>query len=72
MYIIRTLSKSKKNSTEKYYTYRLIESTRIGKKVKKITLLNLGSDFNVEQEDWAELSTDITQLSKPEAEKRHS
>ena len=62
MYIIRTLSKSKKNSTEKYYTYRLIESTRIGKKVKKITLLNLGSDFNVEQEDWAELSSRINDI----------
>ena len=62
MYIIRTLSKSKKNSTEKYYTYRLMESTRIGKKVKKITLLNLGSDFNVEQEDWTELSSRINDI----------
>jgi hypothetical protein len=48
MHIIKTISKSKKDSSEKYYTYRLMESVRIGKKVKKITLLNLGSDFSVE------------------------
>ena len=57
MYIIKTISKSKKNSSEKYYTYRLMESIRVGKKVKKITLLNLGSNFNVEQKDWTELSS---------------
>ena len=64
MYIIKTISKSKKNSSEKYYTYRLMESLRIGKKVKKITLLNLGSDFNVAQEDWRDLSTRIDDILK--------
>ena len=64
MYIIKTISKSKKNSSEKYYTYRLMESVRIGKKVKKITLLNLGSDFSVDQEDWRDLSTRIDDILK--------
>ena len=64
MYIIKTISKSKKNSSEKYYTYRLMESVRIGKKVKKITLLNLGSDFSVAQEDWRDLSIRIDDILK--------
>lgn len=64
MYIIKTISKSKKNSSEKYYTYRLMESQRIGQKVKKITLLNLGSDFNVAQEDWRDLATRIDDILK--------
>jgi hypothetical protein len=62
MYIIKTISKNKKNSSEPYYTYRLMESKRVGKKVKKITLLNLGSDFSVEQKDWAELSCRIDDI----------
>jgi hypothetical protein len=62
MYIIKTVSKSKKDSTKKYYTFRLMESQRIGDKVKKITLLNLGSDFNVEQKYWAELSKRIEDI----------
>ena len=64
MYIIKTISKSKKNSSEKYYTYRLMESVRIGKKVKKITLFNLGSDFSVAQEDWRDLSIRIDDILK--------
>ena len=62
MYIIKTISKSKKDSTKKYYTFRLIESQRIGDKVKKITLLNLGSDFNVDQEHWANFSKRIDDI----------
>lgn len=64
MHIIKTISKSKKNSLEKYYTYRLMESVRIGKKVKKITLLNLGSDFSVEQENWRDLATRVDDILK--------
>jgi len=62
MYIIKTASKNKNNSTEQYYTYRLMESTRVGKKVKKTTLLNLGSDFNVQQKDWAILAGRIDDI----------
>jgi hypothetical protein len=64
MHIIKTISKSKKDSSEKYYTYRLMESVRIGKKVKKITLLNLGSDFSIEQEHWRDLATRIDDILK--------
>ena len=62
MYIIKTVSKSKKDSSKKYYTYRLMESLRVGDKVKKITLLNLGSDFNIDQEHWANFSKRIDDI----------
>jgi hypothetical protein len=62
MYIIKTVSKSKKDSTKKYYTFRLMESQRIGNKVKKITLLNLGSNFSVDQERWANFSKRIDDI----------
>ena len=62
MYIIKTLSKSKTDTSKKYYTYRLMESIRIGKKVKKRTILNLGSDFDIEQDKWAELSGRIDDI----------
>ncbi len=62
MYIIKTQSKSKKNSEDKYYTYRLMESLRVGDKVKKITLLNLGSDFSVEKRDWKILSDRVNDI----------
>ncbi|MDQ7061354.1 MAG: hypothetical protein Q9M43_09565 [Sulfurimonas sp.] len=41
-----------------------MESIRVGKKVKKRTLLNLGSDFNVKQEDWATLSKRVDEIIK--------
>jgi len=62
MYIIKTISKNKKDSEQKYYSYRMMESVRVGKKVRKITLLNLGSDFSVEQKDWAVLSSRVDDI----------
>jgi hypothetical protein len=62
MYIIKTVSKSKKDSNKKYYTYRLMQSLRVGDKVKKITLLNLGADFNVDQKYWANFSKRIEDI----------
>ena len=64
MYIIKTVSKSKKDSSKKYYTYRLVESIRIGKQVKRVTLLNLGSGFNVKQEHWSDFSKRIDDIIK--------
>ena len=64
MYIIKTISKSKKDSTQNYYTFRLMESIRIGKKVKKKTILNLGSDFTLEQEYWSTLCKRIDEIIK--------
>jgi len=62
MHIIRTLSKSTTDTKKKYYTYRLMESIRVGKKVKKRTVLNLGSDFAVEQDKWAQLASRIEDI----------
>ena len=62
MYIIKTQSKSKKDSDNKYYTYRLMESLRVGDKVKKITLLNLGSSFRVEKRYWKILSDRVNDI----------
>lgn len=41
---------------KQYFTYRLVESQRIGDKVKQRTLLNLGKDFSLPREQWPELS----------------
>ena len=62
MYIIKTTSKSKKDSSLKYYTYRLVESIRVGNKVKRHTLLNLGSDFSVDQTNWSTLSKRVDEI----------
>lgn len=64
MYIRKTVSKSKKDQNQKYYTYRLVESVRIGKKVKQNTLLNLGADFSVDQSLWSDLSKRIEDIIK--------
>jgi len=61
MYIRRTSIKSRKDGTQ-YFTYRLVESQRMGKKVKQVTLLNLGSDFSLPREQWPELSNRIQDI----------
>ncbi len=58
MYIRRTSIKSRKDGKQ-YFTYRLVESQRLGTKVKQRTLLNLGNDFSLPREQWAELSNRI-------------
>ena len=64
MFIRRTLSKNKKYDNEKYYTYRLVESYRVGDKVRQRVLLNLGSNFNVDKEKWSTLSNRIEDIVK--------
>jgi len=64
MFIRRTVSKSKKYNDEKYYTYRLVESYRLNGKVKQRVLLNLGSDFNVDKDNWSILSIRIEDIVK--------
>ena len=49
MFIRRTVSKNKKYTNEKYYTYRLVESYRVDGKVKQRVLINLGSEFSVDK-----------------------
>jgi len=64
MFIRRTVSKNKKYDDEKYYTYRLVESYRLGGKVKQRVLLNLGADFNVDKDKWSTLSNRIEDIIK--------
>ncbi len=61
MYIRRTSIKSRKDGKQ-YFTYRLVESQRIGSKVKQFTLLNLGKDFSLPREQWPELSNRIASI----------
>jgi transposase len=61
MYIRCTSIKSKR-SGEPYFTYRLVESERVGGKVKQRTLLNLGRHFDVAKPQWADLASRIDQL----------
>ena len=66
MFIRRTITNSKK--TEKvYYTYRLVEGVRVGNAVKQTTLLNLGSNFEITQTDWALLASRIDALLRGQA-----
>jgi len=44
MYIRRTTIKSRKDGKQ-YFTYRFVESQRIGKKIRQHTILNIGTNF---------------------------
>ena len=35
-----------------YYTYRLVENQREGKKFRQKTVFNLGANWDVPQSDW--------------------
>ncbi len=63
MYIRRTSIKSRRTG-EPYYTYRLVESIRIGDKVRQQTLINLGRHFDVPREQWAPLARRIEQITQ--------
>jgi transposase len=61
MYIRRTQNSKKKDGGH-YYTYRIVESQRIGKKVQQRTLLNLGVDFSLAKEQWPILTKRIQEI----------
>lgn len=61
MYVRRTKTSSRKTG-EEYSTYRLVESVREGKTVRQRTMLNLGADFDLPQENWADLAARIDDL----------
>ena len=61
MYIRRTSIKSR-HTGEPYYTYRLVESMREGRRVRQRTLLNLGRHFEVPREQWGALVQRIEHL----------
>ena len=61
MYIRRTKTKNLDDGGA-YYTYRIVESFRLGNQVKQRTLLNLGSDFAIDPAHWPLLTARIEQL----------
>jgi transposase len=61
MYIRRTKTKTL-NQSEAYYTYRIVESMRLGQKVKQHTLLNLGKVFSIDPAHWPLLCARIEQI----------
>lgn len=61
MFIRRTNTRNRKTG-EAYFTYRLVETMRVGNSVKQFTLLNLGSHFDVQQDEWPALAARIDDL----------
>ncbi len=61
MFIRKTLT-GRGDGGERYATYRLVRSERIGGRVRQVTLLNLGADFGVPEEQWRELALLIETL----------
>jgi transposase len=61
MFIRRTNTRNRKTG-EAYFTHRLVETMRVGNSIKQLTLLNLGSHFDVPQDDWPVLAARIDDL----------
>ena len=61
MYIRRTIIKSRKDGGQ-YFTYRLVESERIGKRVRQRTLINLGTGFLLPRDQWPDLASRIQEI----------
>ena len=65
MFIRQTKTRSS-DAGEDYFTYRIVESKRVGRKVSQHTLLNLGSNFDLQKEAWPELCTRISEMLQGE------
>ena len=61
MYIRRTTIKSRKDGKQ-YFTYRFVESQRIGKKVRQHTILNIGTNFLLPRDQWSILCSRIQDI----------
>jgi transposase len=61
VFIRRTQTRNR-ISGEPYTTHRLVESCRVGNAVKQTTLLNLGSHFDLPQQEWPALARHIDEL----------
>ncbi|MHB1290847.1 MAG: hypothetical protein ACYCY5_01470 [Sulfuricella sp.] len=59
---IRTTPTRNTSTGETYTTHRLVESRRVGGKVRQVTLLNLGRHFPLPKERWPDLCSRIDQL----------
>jgi hypothetical protein len=66
MFIRCTRTRSR-SSGEPYVTYRLVQTARVGGAVKQTTLLNLGSHFDLPQDQWAALALRIDELLRGQA-----
>jgi transposase len=61
VFIRRTQTRNR-TCGEPYATHRLVESSRVGNAVKQTTLLNLGSHFDLPQQQWPALARHIDEL----------
>lgn len=61
MYIRRTHTRNTATG-ERYHTHRLVRSTRVGGKVRQVTLLNLGRHFAVPPAEWPTLCVRLEEL----------
>jgi hypothetical protein len=59
---IRTTPTRNSATGETYITHRLVESRRVGGKVRQVTLLNLGRQFPLVKARWPEVCARIEQL----------
>jgi len=59
---IRKTKTNNSSTGEAYFTHRLVRGERIGGKVRQITVLNLGRNLAVKQDDWPLLCCRIEQL----------
>ena len=63
---IRQTRTANKITGEGYFTFRLVRGERIGGKVRQITVLNLGRNFAIKQDDWPLLCSRLEQLLQPQ------
>jgi transposase len=61
MFIRKTTHTDIKNKKE-YYTFKLIESVRTERGPRQRTLLNLGTDFSLPEQQWKELANRIEEI----------
>ena len=61
MYIRRVRTRTTADGSS-YYSFRLVENYRVGKRVRQRTLLNLGSKFSFPRDQWPELTQRIEQI----------
>ena len=61
MYIRRTHTNNSATG-ERYFTYRLVKSERVGGSTRQSTLLNLGRNFAIEQDHWPTLCARVDEI----------
>ena len=61
MFIRRVRTRTTQDGTC-YYSHRLVDSYRVGDRVRQRTLLNLGNAFTLPRDQWPELAQRIEQL----------